>query len=105
VLYFFRKPFEEIDRKLTEIESHLDTNGDFHTRDLWEYEQRKLKRLKLLSKPLITCCTCMASIWGVVIYVVLHGITLYYTPQLILCCIISAFLNTLFINLIEKLDT
>lgn len=50
-----------------------------------------------LAKPLIICPPCMASLWGVLVYYLLHG----FEWQLILCCIISAFLNRLFMALLE----
>lgn len=51
-----------------------------------------------LFKPIILCCTCMSSFWGAIVFIVLHGFTLSHIPHIIICCIMSAFLNAYFIN-------
>lgn len=58
-------------------------------------EEVKLKWGNDIYKPILGCVTCMASVWGVIIYSLLNDYTIasiYTLPMIILAC--SA-LNTL----------
>jgi len=63
----------------------------------------------LIASPLILCCTCMASIWGTVIFWWIHLIHLnqsfFLVPldEWVFCCMASAFFNGFFWSLFEKL--
>jgi len=56
----------------------------------------------MIYKPIIGCVTCMASIWGTVVFFTLHDYCLW--PYWILCCIGAAFTNTLFIAYLNRLQ-
>lgn len=46
------------------------------------------------TKPLFSCCRCMASLWGGATYYLLHGFDLNIIPAILA----TAFLNSVFIN-------
>lgn len=50
--------------------------------------------MRFVGKPFITCCTCMASLWGGATYYLLHGFNLNIIPAILA----TAFLNSVFIN-------
>lgn len=57
--------------------------------------------LRFLLTPLIGCCKCMASVWGVAVYWVLYGITWEGMPYLVLACISASGVNALLLRLVE----
>lgn len=46
------------------------------------------------TKPLFSCCRCMASVWGGATYILLHGFNINIIPAIIA----TAFLNSVFIS-------
>jgi len=69
LLYFLRKPFENL-----------------------------REPVKYWFKPIILCCTCMASFWGIGIFIALHGLHVNLIPQMVICCFASCFLNAFLIS-------
>lgn len=59
----------------------------------WLDKQRKI--LKILSKPILTCASCMASVWGAIFFHSFIGITPDNIFRLILFMIALSFINTL----------
>jgi hypothetical protein len=97
VLYFLRQPFEGLDELLMILRGEEDKR----------YTRTQLFSIKVagfISKPLILCPTCMASIWGVVIFCLMHGFYVSEIPAMIVCCIMSAFINSFLSTLLEKLE-
>lgn len=50
-------------------------------------------RFGLLGKPIITCCVCMPSVWGVGIHFLIGATLWWYIPlEILSACFINAFL-------------
>lgn len=102
ILYFLRKPFENLTEEIENKQNIYNSmKGLLSKNDESEANSYifKLKLLLFVLKPLILCITCMASIWGIPIYIYLNGISVEIIP-----CIISAsFVQTFIWRLYEKL--
>jgi len=97
--YFLRKPFDKLrdfrDKKITFLKL------DFHHNDDREYFKEQIKASNIIlyiSKPIILCCTCMASFWGIVIFAALHGFHVHLIKYMVICCICSCFINAFFMS-------
>lgn len=90
LLYFIRKPFEDLEDNL---EMHENLYNSFK-------EAAILKRMKFLkikiylSKPFILCITCFASLWGAAVFVTLNGFHVNQIPNLIINSISASFIQT-----------
>lgn len=97
LLYFLRKPFEglyeSIEHKVSVYEG-LKTWRRQHELIELEHEIFKMKLKYYLTKPLFTCITCFASIWGASVFIALNGINLSLLPCLIITCISSSYIQT-----------
>lgn len=98
LLYFLRKPFEGLKESLdvkTELYNSLKKNHKGY--ELLELESAItwLKIKLYVSKPLVLCITCFASVWGGSVFVALNGLTVELLPYLIVSCVSSAFIQTL----------
>jgi len=105
LLYFLRKPFDKLRNKVELLNNwHLVTKHVSATPSFWAEEKRVKIKLNLihatlyLFKPIILCCTCMASFWGIGIFIVIHGLHVNLIPQMVICCFCSCFLNAFFIS-------
>lgn len=97
LLYFLRKPFEELKESIdvkTELYNSLKKNHKGY--ELLELESAItwLKIKYYVSKPLVLCITCFASVWGGSVFVALNGLTIELLPYLIISCVSSAFIQT-----------
>lgn len=90
LLYFVRKPFEDIEDN---IEMHENLHASFKDPNIL----RRIKILKVkkyLSKPFILCITCFASFWGAAVFVTLNGFHVNQIPNLIINSISASFIQT-----------
>lgn len=55
-----------------------------------------------IGSPLITCITCMGSIWGVTWFFLLNGFSLYLLPYMIINCFAASFIQTFIWRLYER---
>jgi len=91
LLYFLRKPFENNDSRIEAL----------------ELLQKKVPPYNVLmhyfGKPFVMCITCMASIWGVIVYT--NVCTVFEWKYLILNCVAASFIQTFIWKLyVTKLD-
>lgn len=100
VLYFVRKPFEGLDEMMMILRG--EENKRYTHTQLFS-----LQVAEFISKPLILCPPCMASIWGIIIFSILHGFprTWEVAAYMVICCIISSFFNSFLHTLLEKLES
>jgi hypothetical protein len=59
------------------------------------------KAFEFIGKPFVLCITCMASIWGVIIYTLLNEFSLV---ECIVSCVSSSFIQTYIYKKYVKLD-
>ena len=100
LLYFLRKPFENLG---DEIENQKFMYLDYKTKR----NLRKLIWLQVwyyITKPTLICITCMASVWGAVLFIYFNGISPDLIGYLIFNCISASFLNTFVWVLFSKLN-
>lgn len=97
LLHFLRKPFEGLQEEI-EMKSELIRHMQKYHKDRELIElQHKITGLKLkyyLSKPLVLCITCFASVWGGSVFVALNGLNENLLPYLIIACLTSAYIQT-----------
>lgn len=90
LLYFIKKPFSE-------MLNSLEMNEELYLRVRKKVIKKRINILKIktfLAKPFVLCITCFGSLWGVVIFVTLNGISIKQLPLLIINCIASSFVQT-----------
>lgn len=103
LLYFIKKPFEDNYKRLSGLQEiqHEDFSTSRHD------EINQLKRINFFAKPFILCITCMASFWGITVFI---GSTWYITgalpglhdiPFMFWCCICASFIQTFIWKLYE----
>lgn len=109
VLYFLRKPFNILQKKVEEWA-------------LVNYHNHKVENVLYLAKPLLLCTACMGSFWGIIIFGTLHGIDaavriIYIhipfpdlllplpliSGKLIICCVCSCFVNAFMMTTYNRL--
>jgi len=122
LLYFLRKPFDGITGRRDVLNNkielwrvkygHLCVSGVKNNREEEDEMKREhdliidpayseIRRINLtlyLFKPIILCCTCTASFWGIIIFSALHGFYVELIKYMIICCFCSCFLNAFFIS-------
>ena len=104
ILHFLREPFE--------YDSHSKVMNLFRRKlqrmalsgvdDLTKQRKRYLRlseKLNFYLKPFLLCVICFSSVWGGSVFIVLHG--LHFIPELIICCISSAFILKLINDHVE----
>ena len=103
--YFLRKPFDKIEKENIKISNQLELHrGDeFPTQDLWGDELKKNERILYWMKPILLCCTCMASFWGILVFGTLHGWHYSMIPFMAICCVGACFLNAFFYSIYNRL--
>jgi hypothetical protein len=68
---------------------------------IWTFKKKEVDDYKgWYLKPLFTCVTCMASVWGSIYYVLLSGYDFNFI-EWALTCIACAYVNTLLYKLIK----
>jgi len=90
LLYFIRKPFEN-------IESLLENKQNLYAATNSSHLAKQIKKLKVklyLAKPFVLCITCFGSIWGAAVYVTLNGIDVDHIPNLIINSVAASFIQT-----------
>lgn len=97
--YFIRKPFEGL---YDELEMKREHFINFHPNSMQVVGYYLKRLLLLIVTPLILCITCMASIWGITVFVALNGITRELAPYLIINCFSASFIQTLIWSLYVK---
>lgn len=100
LLYFIRKPFEQ-------MYENLEMNEELYAR----YKNPavfnriyKLKRKIFFAKPFVLCITCFGSLWGAAVFVTLNGISIAQIPYLIINSIAASFIQTYVWVKYEKLN-
>ena len=99
IFYCVRKPFEGLHER---IENIVELIKMVPASGITKLDILKLKLKYYIAKPMVLCITCMASVWGATIFIVINGITLSIAPYLIFCCLSAAFIQTFIWNLYEK---
>ncbi len=104
LLYFLKEWFDFNYTRLTNLQEMNQTEGSTSIHD----EIRKRKRINYFAKPFILCITCMASIWGVIVFYFAHLVFLqpfgqYWLLELTFNCIAASFIQTFIWELYEKL--
>jgi hypothetical protein len=90
IFNFIRKPFDGLD-------DIIENKKELYKVFPKKYLKRNILFLEMqyfIVKPLILCITCMASIWGVAVFVILEGFNISLIPYLILNCFAASFLQT-----------
>ena len=109
LLYFIRKPFE---KAVDNIEVYTDrlnmlsrfSNDTLHAVSWLKKTILKNKIIYYIGKPFVLCITCYASIWGLVIYITLNGLSMNAIPFIIINSVSASFLQTFIYKLYAKLD-
>ena len=96
VLHFLREPFEyEQHSKVMNIfRRKLQRMALSGINDLTKKRKQYVRwsdRLSLFLKPFLLCVVCFSSVWGGTVFILLHGFHLAEVPELIICCVSSAF--------------
>lgn len=97
ILYFLRKPFENLYEELENKEKIYNDLAKWRkSHELIELNHQiiGLKLKYYLAKPLVLCITCFASLWGGSVFVALNGLNESLLPYLIISCISSAYIQT-----------
>ncbi len=113
MLYFLRWPYKAVERK---IETYKEKIKKMNGSTMWVdikgcsisnkqyYNSYKhlygYTFLKYLLSPIIGCVTCMASVYGILIY--LHYLS-FDIVELLICCLGAAALNAFAYAIYEKL--
>jgi len=102
ILSFLRKPFENLAQLIKDKEELLKwTSETCHLKMYDEIEVLKIKYY--LTKPLIMCITCLASVWGLTWFILLNGASIDLIKFMVLNSFIAAFIQTFIWNLYERL--
>ena len=71
LLYFLRKPFEKLG---DEVENQKFILADYKSKRNY-FKLIWLQVWYYITKPVIICITCMASVWGAVVFIYFNGIS------------------------------
>lgn len=98
LLNFLRKPFDDAITNAEVYEERrrvlLQFNTDKELIDVLEQRIFFAKLIYYIGKPFILCITCMASVWGFVVFVSLNGFNETQITRLIINCISASFIQT-----------
>lgn len=101
LLYFIRKPFENLSQLIKDKEELLKWTSD--TEHLKAYDEIEVLKIKYyITKPLIICITCLASVWGLTWFILLNGSSVELIKYMVLNTFIASFIQTFIWNLYEK---
>ena len=103
IFYFLRRPFEGLFDEITNKEAILKSVQGKRILEGNEFKLAKsyLRNLKVsyyIVKPIVLCITCMASVWGIPIYLYLNGFNAMLFPAIIS----ASFIQTFIWNLYDK---
>jgi hypothetical protein len=56
-------------------------------------EKVLFQTLAYIMKPIIGCCACFASVWGLFVFYTLNGLSIDLWKEIIICCTSASFLN------------
>lgn len=98
VLYFIRKPFDKAHDRIEFYGNKNKLSPNKYYKNLMSINQA----IVWLGKPLITCITCMASFWGVVIFTKLNGFNSELITPLILNSFGASFIQTFIWSLYSR---
>ena len=104
LLHFIRKPFFKLNSDLENLEDKINNAKSWEPSQL-PYLYKKKTKIKLtlfFAKPLCHCITCMASIWGVSIFIFFNGFSLNLIGYIALNSIAASFIQTFIWNLYEN---
>lgn len=90
LLYFIREPFENNLNRVNALKELSTKIPKWRT------------AIYYIGKPFVLCITCMASIWGTIIYTSLADT--FSLKYLILHCFSASFIQTVIYKLYAKLD-
>ena len=104
ILYFIRKPFEDIYTDYEVLKERLEHFKKFDKSLVKSLKNEILKHklIMVVSKPIVLCITCFASVWGVIVFITLNGLNEGLIPHLILNSVSAAFIQTFIWNLYTK---
>lgn len=94
ILYFIRKPFEDINSEYDKEKIELAYRFDKSLVPSLKWKALKHKLMETFGKPFVLCITCFASIWGVTVFVALNGLNKDLIVPLILNCVSASFIQT-----------
>lgn len=101
LLHWIRKPFENIGNKLElyqdKLKLNIQQNGiNFRLSEQKYYSQLIIwcKFVIFIGKPFVLCITCMASVWGATVFILLNGFSNDLIVPLILNSFSAAFIQT-----------
>lgn len=101
VFHFIRKPFINLYdnvQNLKELYKTFEPNR-------YQRDALLVQRIGLfILTPLILCITCMASIWGIAVFVTLNGLTSSAVPYLIINCLAASFIQTFIWNIYDRIS-
>lgn len=99
LLYFIKKPFENIPHQ-------LEANEEIYLSFKNPTIKNRIKILKIklyIAKPFIICITCFGSLWGAAVYITLNGFDVNHIPHLIINSVAASFIQTYIWEKYEKL--
>lgn len=112
---FIRSPFNYITKALQKLAADIYNHEKLlescekeqrmeieWTYDCLREEQMFFKILLYVMKPIIGCCACFASVWGLFVFYSLNGISLELWKEIIICCISASFINYFCWTYLEK---
>ncbi|MES2592413.1 MAG: hypothetical protein V4608_11040 [Bacteroidota bacterium] len=106
LLYFLRKPFDLLADKIEINKDRINAITQFSpiNLEIYRLENRILiyETIIYLSKPVITCITCLSSVLGVTIFATLNGLSLNNIHFIILNSVMAAFIQTFIWNIYDK---
>lgn len=97
LLYFLREPFDYSYKQYeykTELLKLAAIRQDKSSVDELKSSLLRHKLIVYIGKPLITCITCMASIWGISVFVTLNGLNENLIAPLIFNSFAASFIQT-----------
>lgn len=98
LFHFISKPFVNLDATIENKKELMKFN------DCLKFEVFKLQIKFYILKPIILCVTCMASVWGTIIFFTFNPVVISLFPYWIVSCFATAFLNTIIYSIYAKID-
>jgi hypothetical protein len=120
ILHFLRKPFLYFQNQLKEINESLEKESNIlkafksgganvmkveeikWTIDCLKYEYFFCNACVYALKPIIGCCACFASVWGLFVFYSLNGLSTHLWKEIIICCTSASFINYFCWTYLEK---
>ena len=102
IFYFLRRPFEGLHEEIVNKQTILLDMDLILSKEDKKHSIRNIRKLKFIfyiMKPFVLCITCMASVWGIPLYIYINGIGI----ELIPCIISASFIQTFIWNIHAKI--